>query len=223
MDERLSFELRGHPTKDLMELTLDNAKSPDANFLRTKNFTSLKYLSMINCGLRSLAGLPALPSLKIVVLNGNRLTGDLSFLSRCDKLQYVDLSENLIGATESLAPLQWLRKLRALYLMSNPVAFVDGYRATVLNIIPSLQDLDGTDRSGKAITQSVLLKERGSEDSEAVSEMPVTSVINCVGVGNTEAMEAVMMLLQGEDPTTDKESAEANTSGLADLRQFLIL
>uniref|UniRef100_F7A9P9 U2A'/phosphoprotein 32 family A C-terminal domain-containing protein n=1 Tax=Ciona intestinalis TaxID=7719 RepID=F7A9P9_CIOIN len=64
MLKRIQLESRGRQPEQIEDLILDNCRSAGEPEGLTDEFTSLKKLSMINTGITSLKGFPALPALK---------------------------------------------------------------------------------------------------------------------------------------------------------------
>ncbi|ROT84405.1 mapmodulin-like protein [Penaeus vannamei] len=137
----------------ITELNLDNCKSTSIVGL-TEEFENLEVLSLINVGLTSLKGFPALPNLRKLELSDNRISGGLSALTCLPKLSYLNLSGNKIKDLETLEALKDLKSLVNLDLFNCEVSQIENYREKVFSLIPSLVFLDGFD------------KEDNSEDEE---------------------------------------------------------
>ena len=131
-------------------------------------FVNLNKLCMNNVGIRSLDGLPALPSLTVLELSDNRISSGLEKLTVLKKLRKLNLSGNKIKELEGLRPLVSLRRgvsglfliwyqqrflivqsqlknLKVLDLYNCEVTKLDNYREKVFDMIPSLQYLDNLD------------------------------------------------------------------------------
>ncbi|XP_045599724.1 acidic leucine-rich nuclear phosphoprotein 32 family member A [Procambarus clarkii] len=145
MEKRIELERRGRSPSKITELNLDNCKSTSIVGL-TDEFEKLEVLSLINVGLTSLKGFPALPNLRKLELSDNRISGGLNALTCLPKLAYLNLSGNKIKDLETLEPLKNLKSLFNLDLFNCEVSMVENYREKVFALIPSLVYLDGFDK-----------------------------------------------------------------------------
>ncbi|NWH67820.1 AN32E protein, partial [Geococcyx californianus] len=89
------------------ELVLDNCRSSNGEIEGLNDsFKELKFLSMANVELTSLAKLPTLSKLRKLELSDNIISGGLEVLAeRCPNLTYLNLSGNKIkdlGTVEAL-------------------------------------------------------------------------------------------------------------------------
>ncbi|CAG0912786.1 unnamed protein product [Notodromas monacha] len=110
MEKRVQAELHGRAKSAVSKLTLDSCKVKKIAGLDAQ-FVNLKTLSLINCGLISLEGLPALPSLKKLDLCDNKITEGWENLLKCPNLEELALSGNGdIKSIESLEPLPLRRE-----------------------------------------------------------------------------------------------------------------
>ncbi|MPC44278.1 Acidic leucine-rich nuclear phosphoprotein 32 family member A [Portunus trituberculatus] len=126
----------------ITELNLDNCKSTSVVGL-TEEFENLEVLSLINVGLTTLKGFPALPNLRKLELSDNRISGGLSALTCLPKLSYLNLSGNRIKDLETLEPLSHLKSLFNLDLFNCEVLQTENYREKMFALVPSLVYLDG--------------------------------------------------------------------------------
>jgi len=133
---------------NIVDLNLDNCRATQIEGL-TDEFTNLESLSLINVGLITLKGFPSLPNLRKLELSDNRISGSLSLLYGCPKLQYLNLSGNKIKDIETLEPLKKFEELRNLDLFNCEVTNVDDYREKVFELLEQLAYLDGYDRDNK--------------------------------------------------------------------------
>lgn len=145
MEQRIQLELKGKNPSDITDLLLDNCKTSKITGLNDE-FTKLTTLSLINCGLVTLEGLPKLEQLRTIDLSDNKLTGELNKLAECcPRLYHINLCANKIKDVETLAPLQKLEDLSALDLFDCAVTEVPEYRQKVFELLPQLKYLDGFD------------------------------------------------------------------------------
>jgi len=136
--------MRGRPAAEIKELNLDNCRATLIEGLTT-DFKNLEILSLINVGLTTLKGFPALPNLRKLELSDNRISSGLNLLSGCKKLTHLNLSGNKIKEIDTLEPLKNLLELRSLDLFNCEVTSLDDYRGKVFEQLPSLAFLDGYD------------------------------------------------------------------------------
>jgi hypothetical protein len=153
MDKRIELEMRGRTPSEITELNLDNCRSTQVVGL-TDEFVNLESLSLINVGLTTLKGFPALSNLKRLELSDNRLTSGLEHLSGCPNITHLNLSGNKIKDVDTLEPLKSLKKLKALDLFNCEVTQADDYRPKAFETLPQLKYLDGFDRDDKEADES---------------------------------------------------------------------
>lgn len=79
MEARYKIELRERDPAKIDQLYLDNCQCDKIEGL-SDNLASLDTLSMVNCGLKTLEGLPILPELVIFDISQNELDGGLEIL-----------------------------------------------------------------------------------------------------------------------------------------------
>ena len=109
----------------------------------------LRALSLANCRLRSLAGLPRQPGLRELNLSDNLLgDAELPALLRLEGLSYLMLSGNRLQSPAALLALAPLVRLKVLFVEGCPVAESPGLRARLFEAFPALRHVDGFDRDG---------------------------------------------------------------------------
>jgi len=168
MNLRLKHELQGKEPQTIKELNLDSCRDIQIENLG-EDYKCLETLSLINVGLTTLRGFPKLPNLKRIELSDNKLTGSLEYLITCPNLTHLNLSGNKIKDIEELEPLAKLivggkGGLTHLDLFNCEVTTVEGYRAKLFTLIPSLKFLDGFDQAGD--NEEDLLDEDEEDDEE---------------------------------------------------------
>jgi len=161
MEKRIELEMRGRPANEIEELNLDNCRATTIEGL-TSEFKNLESLSLINVGLTTLKGFPALPNLRKLELSDNRISSGLNLLQGCAKLVSLNLSGNKIKDIETLEPLKSLAELRSIDLFNCEVTNVDSYREKVFESLKTLTYLDGYDRN------NMEAEEEDEEDGEEV-------------------------------------------------------
>lgn len=127
---------------------MDNCRATQIEGL-TSEFKNLESLSLINVGLTTLKGFPALENLRKLELSDNRISGGLNNLGECPKLQYLNLSGNKIKDVETLDALKSFSELKNLDLFNCEVTNVENYREKVFELLDGLQYLDGYDRNNQ--------------------------------------------------------------------------
>ncbi|XP_037785800.1 acidic leucine-rich nuclear phosphoprotein 32 family member A-like [Penaeus monodon] len=165
MEKRIELERRGRNPAKITELNLDNCKSTSIVGL-TEEFENLEVLSLINVGLTSLKGFPALPNLRKLELSDNRISGGLSALTCLPKLSYLNLSGNKIKDLETLEALKDLKSLVNLDLFNCEVSQIENYREKMFSLIPSLVFLDGFDKEDNSEDE-----EDGEEEEDGVDAL----------------------------------------------------
>lgn len=96
MEQRIEIELRGRKPNEVADLLLDNCIVTKISGL-TEDFYNLTTISLINCGLTTLEGIPYLESLRTIDLSDNRLVGGLEiFVEKCPRLYHINLCANKI-------------------------------------------------------------------------------------------------------------------------------
>mmetsp|Transcript_33907 Transcript_33907/g.96059 ORF Transcript_33907/g.96059 Transcript_33907/m.96059 type:complete len:520 (-) Transcript_33907:151-1710(-) len=98
----------------------------------------------------------------------NSLTGLPSSFSLCYRLRVLDLASNSIASTAAIVVLQELKFLRHLTLKGNPICSMEGYRDTIIEMLPNLESLDGKKIDGRTRTE---LKEKRSAQAMSHSEL----------------------------------------------------
>ncbi|KAI1701796.1 leucine-rich repeat domain-containing protein [Ditylenchus destructor] len=201
MEARIQLELKGKNPSEVVDLLLDNCKATKISGL-TEEFTSLTTMSLINCGLTTLEGLPKLESLRTIDLSDNKLTGELDKLVECcPRLYHVNLCANKIKDIETLAPLKKLEELAALDLFDCAVTEAPDYRQKLFELIPQLKYLDGFDVND---VEADLSDEEDAED--ALDDEEVTDMDEEIESGDEENGLAYLdssKAVQDEDESED--------------------
>ena len=116
------------------------------NIENISRLNTLEKLNLSNNDLIDIRPLSVLLSLKELDLSVNRIL-DASPLKTLTALEVLDLRENAVVSVEGLRGLSSLPQLRSLLLEGNPVCDTVGYAASVMLMLPSLREIDGTSRS----------------------------------------------------------------------------
>ncbi|XP_056141754.1 acidic leucine-rich nuclear phosphoprotein 32 family member E-like isoform X2 [Lampris incognitus] len=168
MKKKISVELKNRNPAEVVQLTLDGCLSCDGELDGlTEEYQQLESLSMINVGLTSLAKLPSLPKLHKLDISDNSVSGGLDILAvKCPNLTSLNLSANKIKDINTMAPLQNLKKLRNLVLLTCEVTLLDDYRDGVFELLPQLTFLDSYEQDGE-VPDSDDLDDDDDDDDEA--------------------------------------------------------
>ncbi|KAL5241341.1 hypothetical protein ACI65C_008751 [Semiaphis heraclei] len=143
MEKRIELEKRGRNADEIDALILDDCRSTAIVGL-TEEYVSLRNLSIINVGLTSLKGFPALPSLVFLDLSENRISNSLQNLSGCTNLRSLNLCQNKLKDIEAIDPLKHLKRLKYLDLSNNEVTKEEGYKEYVIEYFSkTIKCLDG--------------------------------------------------------------------------------
>lgn len=116
-------------------LDLSNNQLPSVDNLQ--NCSALRYLNVAFNNIRALDNLHSrVGQLTTLVLRNNRIA-DLAPLGKLFALEKLDVAFNLVAAIDQVAHLRNLPCLEALQLTGNPIAFIFGYRVSVIALLRS--------------------------------------------------------------------------------------
>jgi len=169
MENRIELERRGRNKAQIAELNLDNCRSTSIVGL-TDEYSNLEILSLINVGLTTLKGIPALADLRKLELSDNRIASGLDYLLKTPNLTHLSLSGNKLKDIDTLQPLAKLKNLKSLDLFNCELTTEKDYRSKVFKLLPQLCFLDGTDASGKEDVEEESEDEEGEEDEDDLIE-----------------------------------------------------
>ncbi|XP_055345348.1 acidic leucine-rich nuclear phosphoprotein 32 family member E-like [Paramacrobiotus metropolitanus] len=80
------------------EIVLDGRLADDECLNALQEFRQLEKLAMVECGLNTLDNLPALPNLRVLIVNDNGIKDGLQRIPQaCPKLQKLSLAGNRIA------------------------------------------------------------------------------------------------------------------------------
>mmetsp|Transcript_27709 Transcript_27709/g.31956 ORF Transcript_27709/g.31956 Transcript_27709/m.31956 type:complete len:212 (+) Transcript_27709:85-720(+) len=153
--KKIEEQVSGRSAEDVDELVLDQTQiekfTPELCSALEK-YENLFFLSLNDCGLTSLEGLPNLPKLIRFELTDNKIPGSsLSHLSKLVGLQSLSLGGNPISNLDDLRPLTKLEKIVQLDLFGSPISETDGYREKIFGMFSNLQILDNKDADGEEV------------------------------------------------------------------------
>jgi len=179
MLEAVRRQITGLTNDQVEELVLEGLHCTElsvSDCALLESFPNLQFLSINNCGLRSLHNFPHLPKLIKLELNDNSLSGGLDKLLSLRDLMQVSLSGNQLKTIQDITPLLQLPDLVVVDLVRCPVASLPQYRETLFGRLPRLEILDGTNKSGDPASLSEddledeLDQESGDEELDDISE-----------------------------------------------------
>lgn len=148
MTQRIEEERKDQKLGEIKELNLDGCNATEIEGL-TDEYSSLEKLSIVDVGLTTLAGFPALPKLVKLDLSGNPIAEGLEALAKCTSLTTLNLSGNKLASIKDLAPLASLENLSHLELSTCDLVCEENYRKDVFALLPQLSFLDGLDQNGE--------------------------------------------------------------------------
>lgn len=168
-------QVKNQPKGEVEELILDDWKGTElsaSDKVLLESFCNLQFLSMNNCGLRSLNNFPVLPKLIKLELNDNKIAGGLEKLVGMRDLMQITLAGNQLRTLEDIRPLvcstqTLLTSLVAIDLYRCPVASVPQYRETLFASLPALEILDHTNKKGE---EASLSDDQDEDDEESDEE-----------------------------------------------------
>ncbi|GBF95662.1 hypothetical protein Rsub_08644 [Raphidocelis subcapitata] len=137
----------GHLT-NLVRISLQSNRLE--SMLGLEGCTSLQELYLSHNGIARLEGLSTLTRLKVLDVSNNRIAA-VENLTPLTALEDLWLNDNLIPGLDGLAAALAAQRgtLTTVYFSGNPCAKDPGYRATLLELLPRLEQLDDAVLSGK--------------------------------------------------------------------------
>jgi protein phosphatase 1 regulatory subunit 7 len=126
--------------KSLRQLDVQNNRLKRIGIDLTE-LTNLKELYLACNAIENVEGLPAGSPLSTVDLSSNPLTS-LAGIDAHKKLEELWLTSTALASYTDLDPLRSLPVLTCVYLEHSPVAKLSGYREMMLQIVPTLEQLD---------------------------------------------------------------------------------
>eukprot|EP01105_Mastigella_eilhardi_P017230 TRINITY_DN3961_c0_g1_i2.p1 TRINITY_DN3961_c0_g1~~TRINITY_DN3961_c0_g1_i2.p1 ORF type:complete len:436 (-),score=83.72 TRINITY_DN3961_c0_g1_i2:577-1857(-) len=114
--------------------------------IRVENLMQVRNLNLWGNELTDISILAEMPNLEVVSLSINKISS-LSVFAKCPNIAEIYVRKNEIADLREVKYLQNNRKLRILWLGSNPCAQLPNYRLKVLHLLPQLQKLDDADVS----------------------------------------------------------------------------
>ncbi|ULU08438.1 hypothetical protein L3Y34_019553 [Caenorhabditis briggsae] len=171
---QIYFDQVGNADPDQLDtLFLDNSTTNGRMSGLATRYANLEMLSMVRCGLNTLAGLPDLPSLSYLDISENVL-GDRAFFDvlavKAPQIEKISMTGNVL-AMDHLRALKSLPKLSELDLINNSKLGFN-YRERVFQMIPSLKILDGCDIDGEEVVDETFGAEDHPEDVTNGAMMP---------------------------------------------------
>ena len=151
----------------LDDMTIGEINDEDKQFL--EGFTETQFLSLNTTQLKSIHNLPKLIKLERLELNDNKIGQYSESLLHLipelyENLRVLKLSNNHIKTLDELTGLTKCEKLESLDISKNPIAEELGkeYEAKVRELLPKLEILDGYNKEG----QEVVSEDESDEEDE---------------------------------------------------------
>ncbi|XP_055336582.1 acidic leucine-rich nuclear phosphoprotein 32 family member A-like [Paramacrobiotus metropolitanus] len=121
------------------EMVFDGKQVPPSVLPGFAKFQGMEKLSLIDCNLWSLEGMPRLPNLRVLMLGDNHLE-DLSVIPACfPNLEKLSIVGNKFGHRDELEPLTRLPKLRALDVEGNDLCEIRGHDRWMVDTFPRVK------------------------------------------------------------------------------------
>ena len=156
--KELQEKLSEHNPTEVDELILDDifenvAQFTESNKKDLEKYTNLIHLSLNGFGLESLKNFPTLPSLQVLELRANKLTGSdfASIVSHFPELYKLKVGENPIKSLDVFKALKD-SSLRKIELQGTAAAEKKGYREDLFKIIASLEVVDSLSKEGDEVS-----------------------------------------------------------------------
>ncbi|KAL0207372.1 hypothetical protein P9112_012000 [Eukaryota sp. TZLM1-RC] len=144
---------------DLHSLIELNLASNLIRSLSSAPITPSLHILDLSCNkLTSLTGIESFPNLRSLLFSHNRVAS-LTPLTCLHLLEHVDGRNNSLSKVSDLSPLSYLNSLSSLKLFhsqGNPVTSTPNYKQTVLQLCPSLKELDGVGLEEEKERESVI-------------------------------------------------------------------
>ncbi|OQV20179.1 Very-long-chain 3-oxoacyl-CoA reductase [Hypsibius exemplaris] len=209
MEESISQQLLGQSPSKVEKISVASAQS-DGGMIKglSADLVSLSHLDLKDAGITSLKGLPKLPKLRSLNLEGNLIKDgeDLEWVAEnCPALENLVLSANPITDLTKLEALNKLAKLTSLQLTGSEIAKVDGYEAKVFALLPSLTTVDGKKKDVEEVEDDDDEAEEEDEESDDDAESD-----------GEEGNPGLQALLGGEDLSDDDEDFGGEEGGSDD-------
>uniref|UniRef100_A0A0N5CG27 LRRcap domain-containing protein n=1 Tax=Strongyloides papillosus TaxID=174720 RepID=A0A0N5CG27_STREA len=176
--EKIKQQIRDIPKELVTELALDNCDASTFDGL-TDEFKKLEIISLINCQITSLEKFPVLPNLKIIDLSSNNISTGMEYLSKCQELAIINISDNPISDFNELKPLSELKNLSKLIVIDSELTNVPDYADKIFEVLPNLSYVDHLDRDGKA--DPVVMELAGGEDEGDGDGMTLDDFLELAG------------------------------------------
>ncbi|XP_055328889.1 uncharacterized protein LOC129581701 [Paramacrobiotus metropolitanus] len=140
MEAAVDRELNGRSPSKIKTLTISEIKGAKTIAGISADFVNLTNLQLTDSGVTSLSGLPKLPNLTSLTLDGNELNGDdfNRLVENCPKLERLTLKKNPIKDLSKLQPLEKLEHLKDVDLSGCEIAKGD-YQEKLRELLPQLK------------------------------------------------------------------------------------
>ncbi len=136
--ERIEFIAQMGENLEQLDVQNNRLTSFGSELVQMRN---LRELFLAANQIKTVAGLPLSQKLQTIDLSGNGLSS-LAGIESCLSLEEVWMTSASFESFDALAPLQALPNLSCIYLEHSPLWKNPNYKATVLNMLPTLTQLD---------------------------------------------------------------------------------
>jgi len=170
--KELQEKLSEHEPTEVDELILDDlfenvSAFSEQNKKDLERYKNLVHLSLNGFGLESLKNFPKIPTLQILEIRQNKLTGsDFSHIHELyPELYKLKVGENPIKSVDVFKPLA-NSKIEKVELQETPAAEHTDYKKTLFATIKTLRAVDSLNKDGEEENSTVYEDDEGEEYSE---------------------------------------------------------
>lgn len=199
IDEAAQFQ---NPIKDREIDLRDNKIQQIENLGATRDL--FETIDLSNNEIKLLDGFPLLSSIRMLLINNNRITTIADNLHEVlPNIEDLILTNNNISSFGEIAKLSQCKRLTRISLLQNPVTTIENYRLFIIHKIPQLRVID---------FQRVKLKERKAallEFGGAAGESKLADMVKTFVPGGDVAMG------EAEDEAAPKQLSHSAAQSLA--------
>ena len=167
--KELQVKITEHDPKDVDELILDDlfegvTSFTDQNKKDLEKYYNLIHLSLNGLGLENLKNFPKLPSLQILQLRQNKLSGkDLNIIADLyPELYKLKIGENPIESLDVFKALA-NTQIKKLELTDTAASKTKDYKVTLFKMLKNVEVIDNAREDGEEVSSSVYDEDEGDE------------------------------------------------------------
>lgn len=170
--KELQVKITEHDPKDVDELILDDlfegvTSFSDQNKKDLEKYYNLIHLSLNGLGLENLKNFPKLPSLQILQLRQNKLSGkDLNIIADLyPELYKLKIGENPIESLDVFKALA-NTQIKKLELTDTAASKTKDYKVTLFKMLKNVEVIDNAREDGEEVSSSVYDEDEGDENDD---------------------------------------------------------